>query len=69
MRYLVSYPTGVLGLKPKLEEGDELHAEVPDDFLFQPGKDYIVYSDGTYEAVDKVEVRDDDNVDLSEEVG
>lgn len=53
MKYLVSYQTGVLGLKPELEDGDVLYAKVPDDFMFQPEKDYIIYSDGTYNMVDK----------------
>lgn len=67
MRYLVSYPIGSFGLKPELEDGDELYAEVPDDFMFQPGKDYRVFSDGTYEVTDKVMVEPDTEV--AEELG
>lgn len=52
MKYLVSYKTGFFGIKPELEDCDELYAEVPDDFMFQPGKEYAVFSDGTYKVTD-----------------
>lgn len=53
MKYLISYLTGNYGLKTELEDGDEVYAEVPDDFAFIPGKKYKVFSDGTYEVTDE----------------
>lgn len=53
MKYLVSYPVGIFGLKSELEVNDNLYAEVPDDFMFKSGKEYRVFSDGTYEVSDK----------------
>lgn len=53
MKYLVSYSSGAFGLKDELEDGDERYAEVPDDFMFLPRKQYTVFSDGTYTVVDK----------------
>lgn len=59
MKYLISYSNGVFGLKDELENGDILYAKVSDDFMFQPEKEYRVFSDGTYEVTDKPNITEE----------
>lgn len=66
MKYLISYQNGVFGLKSELENGDDFYAEVPDDFAFQPGKTYRVFSDRKYEVVDRIKKVESD---VFEELG